>query len=183
MQETKNYFIGKSLWLYIPLWIVFVWLFFQILSFQAEDSHNVILSGLYFVEFGVHEVSHVVASFLPPVFTAAAGSIGEVGFTILIVIAAVKTRSYFAAVFGGIWVMLAMHSVGRYMEDVGTQQLPLVSFGDTAKHDWNFVFSQLGWIRNDTIIGQAVTTLGTIIGAAALVFGVYLIVRMILEKA
>lgn len=182
MQEAKNYFAHKSLWVYIPLWLVCVYLFFQILGFKAEDPNNLILSGLYFVEFGVHEVSHVIASFLPQLFTAAAGSIGEIGFTVLIVIAALKTRSYFAAVFGGIWVMLAMHSAGRYMADARTQQLPLVSFGDTAKHDWNFVFTQLGWIHNDTIIGGVVTVVGTVIGVAALVFGLYLIVRMILEK-
>src|SRR4051812_22814937 len=98
--KNKNYFSGKSLWLYIPLWLVFVYLFFQILDFRADDSHNLILSGLYFIEFGVHEVLHVITGFLPAIMTAAAGSIGEVTFTILIVIAALKAKSYFAAIFG-----------------------------------------------------------------------------------
>ena len=53
-------------------------------------------------------------------------------------IAALKAKSYFAAVFGSIWVMLAMNSASRYMADARAMQLPLVSFGDTAKHDWNF---------------------------------------------
>ncbi len=183
MQSQKSYFRDKSIWLYIVLWLFFTYLFVQILSFRADDSHNFLLSGLYFVEFGVHEVSHVIASFLPPVLTAAAGSIGEVSFTILIVAAAVKGRAYFAAIFGCLWVMLAMRSAGIYMADARAQQLPLVSFGDTAKHDWNFVFSQMGWLQADTAIGNTVMGIGVVIGASALVCGVYIIVRMVLEKS
>jgi len=181
--KNKNYFSGKSLWLYIPLWLVFVYLFFQILDFRADDSHNIILSGLYFVEFGVHEVSHVITSFLPPIMTAAAGSIGEITFTVLIVVAALKAKSsYFAAIFGSLWVMLAMNSVGIYMADARAMQLPLVSFGENTKHDWHFVFGQLGWLNSDTVIGGTVRVLGDVIGAAAVLAGLYILTRIVMEK-
>jgi hypothetical protein len=182
MQSITSYLSNKSPWLYIPLWLVFLWLYVQILGFQAEDSHNLILSGLYFIEFGVHEVSHVIASFLPSIFVAAAGSIGEITFTILIVVAAIKGKAYFAAVFGSIWVMLAMNSAGRYMADARSMLLPLVSFGDNAKHDWNYVFGQLGWLKSDTAIGGTLSMLGNVIGALGLLFGLYLIVNMIMAK-
>lgn len=183
MQENKNYFSNKSLWLYIPLWLFFIYIFVQILSFRSDNQNNILLGGLYLIEFGVHEVSHIITSFLPAIFVAMAGSIGEISFTILILYAAIKSKSYFAAIFGALWVMLAMNSVGIYMADARTQQLQLVSFGDTAKHDWNFVFGQLGWLQNDTLIGGTVRILGDVIGIIGLIFGLYIIVRIILRLA
>ena len=182
MQQTKDYFSNKSIWFAIPFLALCVYLFFQVLVFRADDSRNFILSGMYFVEFGVHEVSHIIFGFLPPIFVAAAGSIGEVTFTILIVIAALKAKSYFAAVLGSIWVMLAMNSAGIYMADARAMQLPLVSFGDSAKHDWHFVFGQLGWLNSDTMIGGTVRVLGDVVGAIGLIFGLYVVVRIIIAK-
>lgn len=180
MQTSNNQKLPLSLWLYIPLWIFFVYLYIQILFFSAENSQNILLSGLYFIEFGVHEASHLVFFFLPSIITAAAGSIGEISFTLLIVFAALKARSYFAAIFGCLWVMLAMNSAGRYMADARAQQIPLIGPGETVNHDWNYVFSQLGWLDLDILIGATVRSIGDIIGALALVFGLYLIVSKII---
>lgn len=162
--------------LYGFTWLFFVYLFFQILDFKAEQSNNLLLSGLYFIEFGVHEASHIVVSFLPSILVAAAGSIGEMSFTWLFLFATLKEKSYFASVFASLWVMLAMHSAGRYMADARSQLLPLIGPGDTVKHDWNYVFGQLGWLRADTAIGGTVSMIGTVFGAAGLLFGLYLII-------
>ena len=169
----------KSLpvWVYIGGWVFFVYLFIAILSFHAEDSHNLLLSGLYVIEFGVHEVSHLVTSFLPMIWVAAAGSIGEIAFTILVLIATIKGKAYFATVFAGLWVMLAMHNVGRYMADARSQLLPLIGPGDTVQHDWHFVFGQLGWLNADTTIGAIVGGIGIAVGLSALGWGLYLIIR------
>lgn len=180
MQTSNNQKLPLSLWLYITLWIFFVYLYIQILFFSAENSQNILLSGLYFIEFGVHEASHLVFFFLSSILTAAAGSIGEISFTLLIVFAALKARSYFAAIFGCIWVMLAMNSAGRYMADARTQQIPLIGPGETVNHDWYYVFSQLGWLDLDVLIGTTIRSIGDIIGALALVFGLYLIVSKII---
>lgn len=180
MQTLNKQKLPLSLYLYIPLWIFFVYLYIQILFFSAENSQNILLSGLYFIEFGVHEASHLVFFFLPSIMTAAAGSIGEISFTTLIVAAALKARSYFAAIFGCLWMMLAMNSVGRYMADARTQQIPLIGPSEVVNHDWNYVFSQLGWLDFDVLIGATVRGLGDIIGGLALIFGLYLIVSKII---
>lgn len=164
------------LWVYIVGWIGFAYLFTQIVSFHAEASHNILLSGLYLVEFGVHEVSHLVVAFLPQIWVAAAGSIGEISFTVLILYATIKGKAYFAAVFAGLWIMLAMNNAGRYMADARSQLLPLIGPGETVQHDWHYVFGQLGWLNADTAIGGTVRGLGIAIGAAALGWGLYLII-------
>lgn len=171
------------LWVYVVGWIGFVYLFVQILSFRAEESSNVLLSGLYFIEFGVHEASHLIAAFLPSIWVAAAGSIGEIAFTVLILVATIKGKAYFAAVFAGLWMMLAMHNVGRYVADARSQLLPLIGPGETVQHDWHYIFGQLGWLNADTAIGGTVRGIGVAIGVAALAWGVYAIVRKLAYSA
>lgn len=171
------------LWLYLVGLIFFIYLFVAIWGFSAENSSNLILSGMYLVNFGVHEVSHIILFFLPAIFVAAAGSIGEVSFTVLLCFAAIKAKSYFAAVFTGLWVMLGLMSAGRYMADARTQSLPLIGPGETVQHDWHYVFSQLGWLNADTVIGGTVQALGIIIGVCSLLFGAYLILIKQLRSA
>lgn len=173
--EKQKKFMPLPLWTYVCLWLFFVYLHVCIVQFQVEQSSNLFIGGLYFVEFGVHEASHLAVAFLPSIFVAAAGSFGEIAFTLLIVFAAWKAKSYFAVIFGALWVALAMNSVGRYMADARAQQLPLIGPGETVQHDWNFVFTQLGWLNADTIIGTAVRGLGDVIGLAALGFGLWLL--------
>lgn len=162
------------LWLYVVGWGFFLYLFISILQFSAENSNNLIVSAMYMINFGVHEVSHVITAFLPPILTAAAGSIGEVSFTLLLLFATIKEKAYFAAVFAAQWVMLGFMSAGRYMADARAQTLPLIGPGETVTHDWYFVFSQLGWLGADTLIGGTVKIIGIGIGAAGLLFGLYL---------
>ncbi len=175
MKSPEAKFMPLPLWLYLVGWIFFAYLFVVILRFSAESSSSLIVSGMYLVDFGVHEVSHIIVSFLPAILVAAAGSIGEVSFTLLLLYATLKAKSYFATVFAGQWVMLGFMSAGRYMADARAQQLPLIGPGETVKHDWYFVFSQLGWLGVDTFIGGVVSTIGIIIGVGSLLFGLYLI--------
>lgn len=182
IMKNQHGYTRKSLWLYLPLWLLFVYLFVQILHFQVTDIQNIVIAGLYFVEFGVHEMSHLLFAFLPSIFVAAAGSLGEITFTILIVIAAIKARAHFAIVFGGLWVMLAMNSVGRYMADARTQIIPLMGAGPEPIHDWHFVFNELGWLPYDTLIGGFVRGLGDVIGIAAIAFGLWMIVSMFITQ-
>lgn len=161
---------------YVILWLVSTYVWFSLFSFKAEASHNVLLSGMYFIDFGVHEASHVLFALFSPVITAAAGSLGEMTFTILLLIATLSGKAYFAAVFAAQWVMLGFMSAGRYMADARSQQLPLVGFGDAVKHDWHFVFSQLGLLNADILIGGAVQGIGIGIGVLGLLYGLYLMV-------
>ena len=169
------------LWMYIVGWVFFVYLFFQIVGFDVRSIPNLLVSGMYFVEFGVHEASHLVFAFLPQIFVAAAGSFGEISFTLLLLFATLKAKAYFASIFAALWVMLAMNSVGNYMADARSQSLPLIGPGDTVIHDWNFVFGKLGWLGSDAAIGRTVAIAGDLVGGAALLFGLYLIAAKIIR--
>jgi hypothetical protein len=179
---TTPKFMGLPLWLYIVGWFFFLYLFTQILTFGPFNPNNVLLSGMQFIDFGVHEASHLVFAFLPSVSVASAGSIGEILFALLIVFATIKGKAYFATVFATLWAMLAFRSAGLYMADARAQAIPLMGPGETVKHDWNYVFGQLGWLNDDTTIGGAFITTGVVIGILGLIFGLYLIAAKIFLK-
>ncbi len=178
---AKSSFMSLPLWLYIANWLFFAYLFVQIIGFRSDNANDLFVGGMYFIEFGVHEASHLVVMFLPPLLVAAAGSIGELSFTLLLLAATIKAKAYFASVFAGLWVMLALRSVGIYMADARAQQLPLIGPGETAQHDWHFVFEQLGWLTADTMLGGMVQGLGVMVGVVALVCGLLLVVLKMIQ--
>lgn len=136
---------------------------------------------MYFIDFGVHEASHIVTFFLPAIFTAAAGSVGEICFTLLLLYATIKAKSYFAAVFASQWVMLGFVSAGLYMADARSQSIPLVGPGEVVIHDWHYVFSQLGVLNSDTLIGGGIQWIGIAVGFSGLLYGVYFITTRLLK--
>lgn len=182
MSPTKNKFMSLPLVFYITAWFFFAYLFTQILSFRCDTPNNVILSGMYFVEFGVHEISHMAVFFLPTIWVFVAGSLGEISFTFLILYATIKAKSYFTAVFAGLWVMLAMNSVGIYIADARSQLLPLAGPSETVQHDWHYILGQLGWLNSDAIIGNTVRGVGDVVGVLVLAFGLWLIYIKITGK-
>jgi hypothetical protein len=179
MGSLTNYVKNKSLWFYIAVYLLFIYIFISALGFNVETITNPIIGVMYFIEFGIHEASHIVFAFLPQILVAAAGSGGEILFTVLVVIAALKYKSYFTAIFGSLWFMLACRSTGNYMSDARSQLLPLIGpGGENTQHDWHFVFSQVGWLAQDHLIGGIVTAIGIIIGLLALLFGILILIFM-----
>lgn len=163
--------------LYTCLWFFYLYLFINIIHFEVENNQNIFLSGLYFIEFGVHEASHLVTMFFPQIISALAGSVGEILFTVLIVAVAIKQKSYFAAVFGLLWVALAFNSVGRYISDAQEQLIPLVGPSSVVIHDWNYILSEWGLLAMDDAIGSSVRMIGNVIGVVGLLWGILLVYK------
>lgn len=171
-----------SPWLSVPLWLLFVYLYFHILTFNQGDVSHIILGGLYFVQFGIHEAAHIVFGFLPPIFVAAAGSVSEIAFTSLLAFAAFRAKAYLAATFSLLWVMLAFKSAGNYMADASARAMPLIGPGSDPQHDWHFVFSQLNLLSSDVAIGTSVQVIGAIIGAVGLLIGLFAIIMGVIRE-
>lgn len=181
--KSASGFLPLPTWLYIAGWVFFAYLFWQILWFDVAMNTNILVGGMYFVQFGVHEASHLAVMFLPSLLVALAGSVGEIAFTSLILFACIKYKSYFAAIFASLWLMLALRSVGRYMADARAQAMPLIGPGESVQHDWAYIFGQLGWLQADTIIGGVTQGLGVLIGIAALLAGAAMIFWKMYQKA
>ena len=181
--KITKYVAGKKWYWYLVVWLFCLYIYVISFGFNPNSSPSPILQGLYMIQFGVHEMGHAFTGFLPPIMTAAAGSMSELLLTGTIIGVCVYYRAYFAIVFSSVWFMLACQSVGVYMSDARTMHLQLVSIGgDAAIHDWHFVFGQLGWLQADTAIGMGFKVFGMIVGGLGLCFGIYLMIRMMAYK-
>lgn len=163
--------------------LFFLYLYIQILSFHQGYIANPILGGLYFILFGVHEATHILLAFLPPVIVAASGSFSEIIFAGILVISSVRAKSYLATSFSLLWLMLAMVSAGRYMADAKDQLMPLIGPGVNPQHDWHFVFTELGLLEQSGTIGDLVRYGGYMVGVVGLIVAVaYIITRLLQSK-
>lgn len=147
----------------------FLYLYIQLLSFNQGSIANPITGGMYFILFGVHEASHIVFGFLPAVFVAAVGSLSELLFAFLLVIAAIRAKSSIAISFSLLWCMLAMSSAGRYMADAKYQLMPLIGPGASVRHDWNYVFTELDLLTYSELIGDTLRYGGYMVGAIGVI--------------
>jgi hypothetical protein len=162
----------------MPLWIAMAYLYSQIIVFDQANITNLLTGALYFILFGIHEASHVIFGFLPAVYAAAAGSVGEVIFTLFLTFVALRKKAYFGASFCLLWMALAFKSAGNYMADAQKQSIPLLGFGDSPQHDWSFVFTQLNILDKSESIGMTIQNIGLGIGAFGLLFGLIILLLM-----
>jgi len=179
-QELDLYVHGRKWYYYLPFLLLTTYFLFEVTQFHlGADTTPLILLPFQMLDFGIHELGHLIFAFAPAVVTAAMGVGTEVLFPLLVVYAAFKYKQYFTGAMCLSWVALAMHSGGQYMADARSQSIPLVSIsGDGAIHDWNFVFGKLGLLPQDHVIGFTFMAIGFLLALAGLAFGVFLIVKM-----
>jgi hypothetical protein len=181
--QVDTYAAQKTWYWYVPLWLFGLYLFLALLDFELGGEMPFVLSIMYAANFLLHELAHIMLSFLPEILVAAAGSLSEIllgGFLIFI---GIKGKTYFASLFGFLWFMLSTQSAADYMADARTQAIPLVTpGGGDPIHDWNFVFDKLGLLDYDVLIGHIVRTSGSIVGLFGLVFSAWVIYRIAVVK-
>lgn len=172
-KEVNQKFMPLPLIIYIIGWLYFAYLFNIIYNFKSIGSSDLVVTGMFYLDLLMHEGSHFMTMFLPQIYNAAAGSIGAMLIAILALVSTIRSKTYFASVFVGLWIMLSMASASIYMADAHSQLLPLIGGG--TNHDWAYVFGQLGWLKQDIFIASIVRGIGNIIGISAMVFGLFLI--------
>lgn len=69
--------------------------------------------------------------------------------------------------FSIFWAGSNFINVSVYMKDARTMTLELVGGG---RHDWNWIFSQLGFLEYDQTIGAATFMIGAVLVLASLVY-------------
>jgi hypothetical protein len=94
-----------------------------------------------------------------------------------------RQSDYFGVAVCGAWLSTNLFGVATYMADAQAQALPLVSpFSGHPIHDWNYLFTRLGWLSACGQIGLATELLATLVMVAALGFGSWLVWRMIATR-
>lgn len=181
--SINTYIQGKKWYWYVPVWFFGLFIFVSLLSYDIRNDLPFIISVGSAFNFILHEMAHLLTSGLPSIVTASAGSISELLLGLGLIIGAFAGRTYFASLFCFLWFMLSSQSAAGYMADARSQSLQLVSLGGGDPiHDWNFVFTKLGLLEQDTVIAGFVRGFGICIGLFGLVFTAWLIIRMMSVK-
>lgn len=179
LQNIDNYLRNKSIILYSLLYAFAVYLFVIAKDFRVGTDMGLILNAMYFVDFGVHESSHIVTIFLPTLYNFLAGSVGQVSYVLAIIAVSIYKKAYFFAIMAGVWIVMTLQSIGRYISDAREQSIPLADFGQNPQHDFHYILGQLNLLEKDDVIGSFVANIGIVIGIVSLIFGGLLILRLI----
>ena len=142
----------------------------------ADPEYGSIFSG---ITLGVHELGHLVFGPLGEWPGIAGGSIMQVAAPLALAYGFLRQRDYFAIAVAGAWEGMSLANLATYVADARAEELPLVSpFGGDPVHDWNYLLSSVGMLRQDLLLAGWVR-LGALVALAASVgFGVWLCVRM-----
>jgi hypothetical protein len=146
---------------------------FHLMSMRELTESN----GAYFVHLVhlvFHEAGHVIFSWFGDFMHVLGGSLLQVLMPFLMFLAArFKGRDAFA---GALCLWLMGHSlldVAPYINDARALQLQLLSGGtgqEVEGHDWEYLLTQLGWMRYDVYIAHYVLLAGKWLMALALLW-------------
>jgi len=173
--EGREWAEGKFPYFRALLWLFFLYVFVRHLS---DADYGSIFSG---INLGVHELGHVILSFMPMFIMVAAGTLFQIAAPVASVFVFLRQRDFFAlsASFG--WLSTSLFGVSRYAGDAQEMELPLVSpfGGGDITHDWNYMLSKLGILGAAPAVSAFFWILGFLSMAVALLWGGYLLAVMI----
>jgi hypothetical protein len=142
----------------------------------ADLEYGSIFSG---ITLGVHELGHLLFSPLGHWLGVAGGSITQVLAPLAVAYGFLRQRDYYAIAVAGAWESMSLSNLATYVADARAQELPLVSpvSGD-PEHDWNYLLSSVGMLRQDTVLAGVVRLAAFLALAGSLASGIWLCVRM-----
>ena len=120
---------------------------------------------LAYVDFGIHELGHLLAYVFPDLMTAMTGSFTQVSFPFgLAVYFFLFQGDLAAAGFLLGWAGTSAYDAARYIADAPYEQLELIG-GD---HDWAFALTELNQVQNAGTYASLVRVLAWVMLAAGI---------------
>ncbi len=125
----------------------------------ARRGHSLFID-LVFVP--LHEAGHLFFGWFGQTLGVAGGTLFQLGGPLAVGLAFAYRRQILGTAFGVFCFFENLLGVGIYMADARTQELPLLTVGDTDNviHDWAYLFGKFGLLQLDTAIGHMVRFLG-----------------------
>jgi hypothetical protein len=163
-------FLATSGWAWIvPRAIVFLVLAIGDVRTLADDEHWNIFGG---ITLGIHEMGHVIFGPFGEWIMVAGGSFTQVAGPVIAAILLARQRDRYGVAVVGTWLTYSLANLATYIGDATAQALPLVSLGDTAEHDWNYLLGTADLLRYDTRIATLVRDLAALVLLAATVLAI-----------
>jgi hypothetical protein len=151
-------------------------------AFRSIEDQD--YGGLFFgITLAFHEMGHILFAPFGEVLMIAGGSITQLAIPILAAVLLLwRQNDYFGFAVGGAWLGFSAMNLARYIGDARALELPLVSLGPEAEHDWWYLLSRLGWLRYDAQIAGLVRGAGVLILFLSIAFAAWLLLTMATGK-
>lgn len=120
------------------------------------------MSLFYWLNFGIHEVGHVVTRpFVPHFLYVSAGTIVQYAVPVGAIFMFMRQRDYFAAFpVCGAWIATNLYHTAWYVADARTQNNPTAPiFGEPTTSDWTYLLGELGILHWDGRIASCLYVL------------------------
>ncbi|HUP65575.1 MAG TPA: hypothetical protein VM557_09860 [Thermoanaerobaculia bacterium] len=171
--EAREWAEGKSWLVRLPLLLYLAYALFRHLTVDDYGSWFAALS------LGIHELGHLVFSFLPFFFVALAGSATEVVVPLIGMVFFLRQQDFFGLAVLGCWLSYNLFGIARYIADSRDQFGVYVTVGGgEAQHDWEYILSTLGLLNQDKAIGGLVWLLAAAVGFIAVGWGAWVLLIM-----
>jgi len=149
--------------------IVWTWQFAR-----APMGVAVMDSVLHLPNLVFHEAGHVLFAVFGRFLAVLGGSLFQFALPLALAGAFVRQQNPFGAAVCAWWAGQNLLDLAPYIADSRALQLVLLGGRTGAEvegHDWEYLLTQLGWLRFDRTIGLGAHRLGLMIMAAALIWG------------
>lgn len=141
------------------------------------------------IDFGIHELGHVIFRPFGEFMTILGGSLFQCLFPLLWMAGSLQKRWYFSAAMAWCWVGINLFDVATYAADARVRLLPLAAGpgsigmdGDEAydrAHDWYQILSRMGHLDADLLVAQGLRTAAVVCFIIGFILGSLLIWQMI----
>ena len=159
----------------VLLYLLGVWI-----AHASNTRHQSIFYG---INFGIHELGHIVFGSCHEIVAALGGSFLQCLAPLIAAILFYRQRDYFAIAFAIGWLGTNLFEVAAYSADAVDMSLPLVAPGGGEPiHDWNYALASLGWLRHTHTIATIHSWSAHLAMAASLALGGWLVTRMMLAR-
>jgi len=126
------------------------------------------------ITFGIHELGHVIFSFLGQFIGVAGGSLAQLLAPLAAGAILLRQRDYYGVSVAGSWLSFSLYNLATYIADARAQELPLLGLTDDPIHDWHYLLTQTGLLNYDTILAFLTRCLGFAVLTASLALGAWL---------
>jgi len=141
----------------------------------VEPRWGTIFSG---ITFGIHELGHVVFSFLGEFLGVAGGSLAQLLAPAAAGALLLRQRDYCGLAVAAAWLSFSLSELAIYIADARAQQLDLLGLTSDPLHDWHYLLSKMGLLKFDGTIAFATRGVGFVILVGSLALGIWLLVTM-----
>lgn len=127
------------------------------------------------IDLPIHEFGHLFFSFFSQgVLMYLGGNLFQFIFPCILAGSFLFRKDYFGLSVCSIWAGETLIDASYYISDARSRELPLIT-GDPDTHDWFNIFSAIGWLRYDVIIGKFVFFFGSVLIILSLISAFYVV--------